>query len=178
MHCIFGGAMCYIVHPSDTAPALIALDAQLGIRGPSGERRLPVADLFVAPGDDPTRETTLAPGEIVVEVVVPAPAANLRSSYRKIRGRRAWDFALAGMAMAVVTEGDRVRSARVVLSGVAPVPWRSRPIEETITGQRLDDRVIGEAATAAVRDAEPLAHNAYKVPLVRGMVAEELAALR
>jgi xanthine dehydrogenase YagS FAD-binding subunit len=180
-HCLFGGALCVVVHPSDTAPALVALGATLRVRGPAGERTLPVEELFVPPADDPTRETILEPGEIVVDVELPVPAAGLRSSYRKVRARQAWDFALAGLALAVTLDGAgagaRVRSVRAVLSGVAAVPWRSTAIEATITGRRLEPAVIEQAAAAAVRDAEPLDHNGYKVDLVRGVVVEELAAL-
>jgi xanthine dehydrogenase YagS FAD-binding subunit len=178
MHCIFGGSQCFIVHPSDTAPALIALAAEVRTRRLQDERTMAVEELFVSPEDDPTRETVLEPDEIIMEVILPASSANLRSSYRKIRARQAWDFALAGLALSVDMDGDRVRSARAVLSGVAPVPWRSRAIEEAITGKRLDDAVIARAAAAAVRKADPLEHNRYKVDLVRGMVEEELSAIR
>lgn len=177
-HCIFGGGLCVIVHPSDTAPALVALDARVRIEGPEGTRSLPVAELHMPATEDPQRETRLEPGEVVTEVVIPAPAAGLRSSYRKIRARRSWDFALAGVALALVFTGRRVTQARVVLSAAAPVPWRSKAVEDVITGTTLDDATLEKAAEAAVEGAEPLEHNVYKIPLFRAVVAEELERIR
>ena len=173
-HCILGGDTCYIVHPSDTAPALIALGAVARVAGPAGSRSLAVEKLHVPPSEDPQREVALEPGEILTEVVVPAPPAGLRSSYRKVRERGAWDFALAGVALALALDGDRVASARVVLSGVAPVPWRARESEAVLQGARLDGPTIREAARAAAAGAEPLEQNAYKAPLVVGLVEEQL----
>ncbi|MCF8079995.1 MAG: xanthine dehydrogenase family protein subunit M [Desulfobacterales bacterium] len=174
-HCIFGsGGRCFIVHPSDTAPALSALDAQVEITGPGGLRTMPVENFHVHPEDDVLRETWLERGEIVTAVRLPAPQASLKSTYRKIRARRAWDFALAGAALALELDGDRVVDGRVVLSGAAPVPWRSLLVEDTIRGKTLDDRTIDAAADAVVKGARPLAKNKYKLPLFRGMIQEEL----
>ncbi|MGD2081741.1 MAG: xanthine dehydrogenase family protein subunit M [Chromatiales bacterium] len=173
-HCILGGANCFIVHPSDTAPALVSLDAEVKIAGPDGGRRLPVADLHVPPAENPRRETRLEPGEVIVEVILPGPAAGLRSSYRKVRTRRSWDFAVAGCALALAMDGDQVRDCRVVLSGAAPVPWRSKEAEEALRGRSLDDATIRAAAKAAVAEARPMSNNAYKVPLFEGMLEEEL----
>jgi xanthine dehydrogenase YagS FAD-binding subunit len=116
----------------------------------------------------------LEPGEILTEIVVPAAEPGTRSSYRKIRERAAWDFAIAGVALALTFDGGRVSAARVFLSGAAPVPWRARGVEDAITGRSLDTSTIAAAADAAVAGAEPLANNGYKVPLFRGLVAEEL----
>jgi xanthine dehydrogenase YagS FAD-binding subunit len=173
-HCIFGGDTCFIVHPSDTAPALVALGALTHIVAPTGSRSLAVEKLHVPPSEDPQREVALEPSEVLTEVIVPTPAAGLRSSYRKVRERGAWDFALAGVALALVFDGDTVTSARVVLSGVAPVPWRAREAEAALEGARLDAKTIRAAARAAVAGAEPLEQNAYKVPLVTGLVEEQL----
>jgi xanthine dehydrogenase YagS FAD-binding subunit len=162
------------VHPSDTAPVLVSLDAEVKIVGPRGSRRLPVAELHMPPSENPTRETVLDPGELIVEVVVPAPARGLYSSYRKIRTRRSWDFAIAGCALALARDGGRVSDCRVVLSGAAPVPWRSHATEEVIRGKVLDDALIREAAKASVADATPMSKNAYKIPLFEGMIREEL----
>lgn len=177
-HCIFGGDLCYIVHPSDTAPALAALEAEVKIAGPGGVRRVPVADFHVPPGVDPQRETVLEPGELLTQVLLPPPAPGLRSSYRKVRARRSWDFALAGAALALVFDGEVVSRARVYLSGAAPVPWRSRPVEEAITGTRLEDEVIARAREAVVEGAEPLEQNGYKLPLFQAVIAQELEAIR
>ncbi len=174
-HAIFGsGDICYIVHPSDTAPCLSALNAEIEIAGPAGRRLLPAAEFHVLPEDYVMQETWLAPGEILTAVRLPPPPPGLRSTYRKVRARRSWDFALAGVALALQFDGDRVAGGRVVLSGAAPVPWRSRPVEDAVIGKTLDRQTIAAAAQAVVADAEPLAKNAYKIPLFRGVIEEEL----
>jgi xanthine dehydrogenase YagS FAD-binding subunit len=177
-HCIFGGETCFIVHPSDTAPALAALGAVATVAGPAGRRKIPVEKLHVPPSVDPQREIALEPDEVLLEVSIPPPAAGLRSSYRKIRARASWDFALAGVALAITFDHGTVTAARVVLSGVAPIPWRSRAVEKAIVGTELDDAVIKAAALAAVDGAEPLTHNGYKIELVKGLVADQLEAIR
>ena len=123
-HAIFGGERCFAVHPSDTAPALAALGATVRIAGAAGTRTIPVEQLLVPASTNPQRETVLEPGEIVTEVVLPPPATGLRSSYRKVRARAVWDFALVGVALALRIEEGVVKQARVFLSGVAAVPWR------------------------------------------------------
>jgi xanthine dehydrogenase YagS FAD-binding subunit len=156
----------------------MALNASAVVQGPRGTRTVPLDRFFVLPADDVTRETVLEQGEILTEVVLPPPGAGLRSSYRKVRSRRSWDFALAGVALAVRKDaGGAVSEARVVFSGVAPVPWRSTATEGVITGQRLTEDVAQRAAEAAVADADPMPDNFYKVDLLRGIVAQELAAL-
>jgi xanthine dehydrogenase YagS FAD-binding subunit len=177
-HCIFGGDMCYIVHPSDTAPALAALGAVCRISGPSTSRSVAVESLHVLPTEDPQRETVLNPDEILTEVILPAPPKGLRSSYRKVRTRGAWDFALAGVALAIVFDGDTVLSARIFLSGAAPVPWRAKAAEAVIVGTTLDANTIDKAAAATVEGAEPLEQNGYKVPLFEGLMKEQLEAIK
>jgi xanthine dehydrogenase YagS FAD-binding subunit len=176
-HCIFGGESCYIVHPSDTAPALGALGAQVHIRGPKGQRSVPLDHFHVPPSEDYRKETCLQPAEIVTEIELPPPVEGLRSSYRKVRARQSWDFALAGVALALVFKGDQVQKARVFLSGVAPVPWRSREVEEVVIGKRLDEATVRKAAEAAVQKAKPLEQNVYKIPLLRGLIEEQLLAI-
>ena len=154
-HAIFGhDSICAITHPSDTAPMLTALGAEV------------------------QAETVLTRGEIITWVKIPAPEQGLYSSYRKIRARRAWDFALAGVALALVMQADRVTRAAIVLSGAAPIPWRSAAAEKAISGRPLTDETIASAARAAVAEAEPLAANGYKIAMFRGMLEEELAKAR
>jgi xanthine dehydrogenase YagS FAD-binding subunit len=176
-HCILGGDGCYIVHPSDTAPALIALDAGLRIAGSNGTRTIPVEEFFMRPGKDPKRETMLEPGEIVTEILLPAPPKGLRSSYRKVRARRSWDFALASVALALTISGKQVVRARIVLGGAAPVPWRAKEAEEVITVRQLDAATITRAAEAAISKAQPMEHNQYKLALFRGLIEEQLQAI-
>ncbi len=177
-HCIFGGDLCYIVHPSDTAPALAALGAVCRVSGSGSSRSVPVEALHVPPSMDPQRETVLDPDEVITEIVLPPPAAGTRSSYRKVRARASWDFALAGVALALEFDGDVVASARVFLSGAAPVPWRATAVEQSITGRTLNDATINAAAKAAVAGAEPLAKNGYKIPLFAGLIVDELEKIR
>ena len=141
------------------------------------ERQVPVGDFHVPPSQDPRKDTVLQPSEIVTGISLPPPLPGLRSSYRKVRARRSWDFALAGVALALVVAGDKVTRARVVLSGAAPVPWRCKPVEEVVTGRKLDAETVKLAAEAVVKNAEPLEQNAYKLPLFRGVMEEELSAI-
>jgi len=174
-HCIFGGGPCFIVHPSDTAPALVAFDASVRIAGPKESRTVALEKFYILPNVDTLRETVLEPGEIVTEILLP-PAQGVKSSYRKVRARASWDFALAGLALAVKFNGDAVDSARAMLSGAAPIPWRSRELENSIIGHRLDEATAAKAAEAAMMGARSLKQNDYKIPLFRGMIEEELLA--
>ncbi len=176
-HCILGGNLCYIVHPSDIAPALVAFEAVARIAGPEGTRQVPLAKFHVPPSVNVHNETVLRPNEIVTEILLPPPAKGLRSSYRKVRARRSWDFALAGVALALQFDAGQVTKARVVLSGAAPVPWRSKEVEEVITGSHLDAETAARAAAAAVKNGEPLKQNGYKIPLFRAVLEEELLAI-
>lgn len=174
-HAIFGhDNICAITHPSDTAPILVALDAIVNVIGPKGKRTIAVADLHVLPTVDVEAETVLTRGEIITHIILPAPQPGLYTSYRKIRARRAWDFALAGVALALIMSGDKVSQARVVLSGAAPIPWRSTAAEKVLTGNALNSETIDRAARAAVADAVPLEKNGYKVAMFRGVITEEL----
>jgi xanthine dehydrogenase YagS FAD-binding subunit len=176
-HCIFGGSACFIVHPSDTAPALVALGGSVKIASGGGERTVPLEEFYILPEVDHEKETVLEPGEIVTEVVLPPLGEGWQSSYRKVRERGSWDFALASVALALRSEGGRVREARIILGGVAPVPWRSQAAEEELTGRRIDEGRARRVGDAAIKNAEPLDYNGYKVPLVKGVVEEALLAL-
>jgi xanthine dehydrogenase YagS FAD-binding subunit len=176
-HCIFGGAPCFIVHPSDTAPALVALDARITIVGAKGTRTIPVSSFFVLPEKNVLKENILEPGDVVTEILLGPPAAGTKSMYRKVRERGAFDFASAGAAIVLTLSGGKVGSARVVLSGVAPVPWRSAEAEKALVGGSLDAATAAAAGEAAVKGASPLEKNAYKVLMVRGVLEESLAAL-
>lgn len=173
-HCILGGDSCYIVHPSDTAPPLMALGASVRVVGPRGTQTVPVEHFHIAPSQDPQRETVLEPDEIVTEILLPPPLPGLKSSYRKVRARQAWDFALVGAALAMAVRDGRVEQARVVLSGVAPVPWRAREVETYLTGKPLNLETAANAAEIAVRKAEPMKQNGYKIPLLKAVVEEEV----
>lgn len=176
-HAIFGGGPCHIVHPSDTAPALVALDATVHIAGPGGERRIPLEVFFQLPARKLHAENVLESGDLVTGVSLPPPEEGGKSSYRKVRERGAWDFALTSVALALKWDAGRVERARVVLGGVAPIPWRSPDAERILVDRSLDRASALEAAAAAAKDAEPLSQNGYKVRLVRGIVEDSLLAL-
>ena len=176
-HCIFGGDNCFIVHPSDTAPALVALQANVVIAGPNGRRTVAVENFHMPPAVDYRSETVLESAEIITEIVLPPPAESLRSSYRKVRARRAWDFALAGVALAIVFGGEQAVDSRLVLSGAAPVPWRCTGAEEILKGRRLNQERAVMAAAVAVQNAEPMEQNEYKIALFRGLIEQQLLAI-
>lgn len=178
-HAIFGHDwICMITHPSDTAPSLVALGATIRTMGPDGKRTIPVENFHVLPRDNPEAETVLKPGELITHIELPPPVENLHNSYRKVRARRSWDFALAGIAVALEMDGDLVVNGRVVLSGAAPVPWRSLSVEKVIHGRHLNTATIEKAVAAVVEDAEPLPKNTYKLNLFKGIVEETLNAVR
>src|SRR5207237_2090058 len=176
-HRIFGGGPSYILRPSDTAVALLALDAKFRIVGPSGERVLPAAEFFALPQANPARENVLANDEALAEVLVPAQRAGTRSTYHKIRDREAWTHAVVSAAIVLEMDKQVCRSARVVLGGVAPIPWRLPKVEQMLAGQRIDETLAAQAAEAALEGAKPLAKNAYKIPLTKGVVRRTLLDL-
>jgi len=168
---------CCAVHPSDLAPCLVALDAQVLLRDEDGaERALPVEHLFAPPSPERRTETRLG-REIVVEVRLPALSPGTRGCFRKAMSRSAWGFALSSVAARVDLEDGRIAEARLVLGGVASVPWRARQAEQALRERSLAGDVVRRAADLAVADARPLGHNAYKVPLTRGLVIEALDAM-
>lgn len=170
-HAIFGGGPVYIVHPSDTAPALIALGAAVKIIGPEGERTMPLEEFFILPDINPQRENVLEPNEVVAEVHVPKPTANTKSLYLKARERGSFDFALSSVAAAFEMNGSTCRGASIVLGGVAPIPWRSNEAEAALNGERITAAVAKRAGSEAVKNAEPLNDNGYKVALTQNLVS-------
>jgi xanthine dehydrogenase YagS FAD-binding subunit len=175
-HAIFGGGPCFFVHPSDTAVALVALQAQIMIAGPAGSKPVKIADFFVGPDKSVTKENILAPNEIVTEIHLPPVSGKVRSSYRKIRARRAWDFALASVGVVLHYTNDSVSAARIVLGGVGPYPWRVEAAEKLLIGKRIDSALAAAAGQAAIKEASPLPENGYKVQIVQGAVEESILA--
>jgi xanthine dehydrogenase YagS FAD-binding subunit len=174
---IFGGGPSYIVHPSDTAPALVALDAAFTIQGPKGTRVVPAREFFVLPRQVVTKENVLADNELVVSATLPPSPAGRRSAYHKVLDREAWTHAVVSAAVVLDMDGDTCRSARVVLGGVAPIPWRLEAVEKLLTGARITPELADRAGELAVADAMPLPKNRYKVPLTRTMVRRTIADL-
>ncbi|MBI4467466.1 MAG: xanthine dehydrogenase family protein subunit M [Acidobacteria bacterium] len=169
-HAILGGHLCFIVHPSDLAPALMAYDARISYAGPGGRKTLPLGEFFVGPAVNITRENLLQPNEVVEEISLPTPAAGTRGVYLKVRDRNTWDFATLSVAAVLEMDGATCRRARIVLGAVAPVPWPAPDADKVLTGARITPEVARRAADAALRGARPMSHNAHKVPLAKNLV--------
>jgi len=177
-HAILGGGPSFIVHPSDTAPALVALDAKFRIVGPSGERTIPASEFFVLPRQNAARENVLADDEILAGIQLPFARPNTRSTYYKAMDREAWTHAVVSAAIVLELEKDQTcRSARIVLGGVAPIPWHVPDAELLLTGKRVTTELAAKAAEAAVAGASPLHKNAYKIPLTKTIVERTVLSL-
>ena len=174
---ILGGGPAYIVHPSNCATSLVALDATVAISGPNGDRTISIDDFFVLPRVRLLKENVLDAGEIVTRVTIPTPGAKTRSAYVDFAEKNAFDWALSGAAVSATFQGDRVSSARILLHAVAPVPWRALKAERIVAGTTLDEATRHEAAEAALEGAEPLSQNGYKIPLTKAMVREALSRI-
>ncbi len=177
---ILGGGPSYFVHPSDLAPMLIAMNATVNLAGPDGTRSIALEQFFIPPKTENKirYENVLQPGEIITEVVVPASPLASKSSYLKFKERQSLDFAISAVAAAIEFAPDKtVKQARIVLGGVAPIPWRVTKAEEYLTGKKIDDAVMTQVATLALDGAQPLSQNGYKVPLTKTLVKRSLTKL-
>jgi xanthine dehydrogenase YagS FAD-binding subunit len=163
-HAIIGGELCYIVHSSDSATALLALNGSATIAGPSGRTEVAFDNFFVGPREDVLRENILQPNELMVDVKVPALGPNAKTAWLKIKDRQVYDFAVVSVAVVANIENGIWQDGRIVLGGVAPVPWRATVVEEAMAGK--DVKEAAREATALIRnEARPLSNNAFKVPL-------------
>ena len=168
---------CNRVAPSDLAPALIAYDARVTLTSARGRRTIPLAELFTDPRLHRREEHTIRAGEVLTEVVVPDAALQRRGTYLKAMDRKAWSFALVSVAAAARVRDGKLRDARIVLGGVAPVPWRLEEAERVLDGQPHSDRLAARAADVLLAAAAPLRDNAYKVPLAKELVRRALERL-
>ncbi len=166
-HAIFEDGPCVAVHPSDLAPALLALDASVVVTGPSGERTLRLDELLQSPTPERRRDTTLGADEVIVAVTVPAQPVGATGAYLKLMERQAWAYALVSAAAQLTLRDGVVERARVVLGAVANTPRRLRAVEAAIEGQPLTPEIAASAAEQAIEGATPLAHNAYKLQMAR-----------
>ncbi len=169
-HAIFDADRCVAVNPSDTAPALIALDAKMVIRGPKGERTVDAEDYFIGPGIDITRMTVLEPNELLTTIRIPSTMAGAQFYFEKVRDRQVWDFPLVNVASAIVYTGGKIDRARLVVNAVAAKPRRLKAVEASVIGKPRDEETADMAGRLAVEGAQTLRHNAYKVPLMRNLV--------
>jgi xanthine dehydrogenase YagS FAD-binding subunit len=177
LHALFGGGPCYAVHPSDLAAALVALEATVQLRGPQGERTLPLREFFALPTAERRQETIIAPDELLLALHLPALPAATRSTYRKAMDRKVWAFALVGVAAVLRIDEGKIAAARLVLSGIAPIPWRLTAAEQVLTGAAATEATITAAIAAGLQAAAPLRQNGYKVPLAQGLMQQALHSL-
>jgi len=177
LHAIFGQSPCVAVNPSDLAPALIALDATATIAKTDGSRQIPIESLYRLPDEDHRAQTILTPGEIIVEVSIPRKPGGSSAVYLKLMERAAWSFALVSVAAAVDWNGDCVQQGKIVLGGVAGMPWRADAAEKLLPGQRIDDSLARAVGEACVSEAKPLKDNAYKIPMAKTLIKRALLAL-
>ena len=168
-HAIFGARRCVAVSPSDTAPALVALEAQFVIRNGGASRTVAAEDYFVGPADDITRLNVLGPGDILTEIRIPQIWAGATFYFEKVRDRPVWDFPLVNIAAVMDTRGNAIERARFVLGAVAAKPWRLPKVEAAVAGKATRDAAAA-AEDIAAQGAVPLAHNSYKMTLVRNLV--------
>ena len=175
-HAILGAGPSYIVHPSDTAPALVALGAQIKIAGPAGEKTIPLEKFFVLPSVDYKRENILNPGEIVTEIYVPTPKAGSKGFYHKVRERWRGTTPSSPSPPSSKVAAAWCAMPRVVMGGVAPIPWRAPKAEEFLRGKRLDEATAKQAGEIALEGAKPLKDNVYKVKLAQELIQRGLLA--
>ena len=173
-HCIVGANRCVAVNPSDTAPALVALDAEMVVASTSGERTYASEDFFIGPDIDIERMTVLEPGDLLTSIRLPAPWSGARWYFEKIRDRKSWDFSLVSVASMVNVEDGVIRDARIVVNGIAPYPVRATAAEAAVRGRAPSDETGQAAGEIAIRGARALRHNDYKIALTRNLVKRSI----
>ena len=169
-HAIFDANRCVAVNPSDTAPALIALDAKFVVRTPKGEKVVDAENYFIGPGIDITRMTILKPGDLLTAIRIPPTWSGAQFYFEKVRDRASWDFPLVNVAAAMKTSGSTIQQIRIAVNGVAAHPVRLTAVEDAVTGKPRNEETAEMAGQIAIRGAEPLQYNGYKVPLLRNLV--------
>jgi len=169
-HAILDADRCVAVNPSDTAPALIALDAKFVIRTPKGERVVDAENYFIGPGTDITKMTILQPGDLLTSIRIPSTWAGAQFYFEKVRDRAVWDFALVNVAAAMVVSGGTIQRIRLAVNGVAAHPVRLTAVEAAVAGKPRNEETAKMAGQIAIQGAEPLQYNGFKVPLMRNLV--------
>src|SRR6266536_2952299 len=173
-HAIIGGELCYIVHPSDSATALLALNATAKVAGPSGARDVLFDQYFIGPREDVLRENVLKPNELMTEFTIPTPAAGTKMAWTKLKDRQVYDFAVVSVAVAFVPDAaGKWTDGRIVLGGVSPVPYRAKVVEDALKGQ--DVKAVARTAAGQIRTvARPMSLNAYKVDIAQNLIERTL----
>ena len=176
-HAILGADRCVAVNPSDSAPALIALDAQMVIRNSRGERVINAEDYFIGPDIDIMRMNVLKPGDLLTAIRIPATWAGARFYFEKIRDRQVWDFPLLNVASAMVVNGGNIERIRIVINAAAARPLRLTAVEDAVRGKPPSAATGEMAGKLAIEGAEPLRYNAYKLPLMRNLVKRAIGGV-
>jgi len=177
-HAILEGNRCVAVSPSDTAPALLALDARMVIRSHRGEREVAASDFFLTPATDIQRMTVLRPNELLTAIRIPGTWAGKPHYFEKVADRQSWDFALVSISTSVDLEGGLIRDVRIALGGVSPRPIRATAAENFLRGKAPEPSIFEQAGELAIKDARPLNMNEYKIPLTRNLVRKSLREAR
>jgi xanthine dehydrogenase YagS FAD-binding subunit len=177
-HAIFGANRCVAVHPSDSAPALIALDAKFVIQTPKGERIVDAEDYFLGPEIDITHLNILQSGDLLTAIRIPSTWAGAKFYFEKVRDRNVWDFPLMNVASAMVVSGGNIDRIRIAVSAVAPKPMRLRAVEDAVRGKPADAATGEMAGKLAIQGAIPLQFNAYKIPLMRNLVKRAIGGVQ
>lgn len=176
-HAIFGGGICYIVYPSDLAPALISLDSKVTISTKEGDKSIPLDEFYALPRVNVRKENILKPNELVKEIRIPPPKKGAKSTYFKLKERGTWDFAIVSVAVNGIISDGIFKNLKIIMGGVAPIPWRLDKAEKLIIGKKATEKIVRDAAKNAVTDAKPLAENAYKKDLAEVVVANTIMSL-
>lgn len=175
-HAIFGGGSCFIVYPSDLAPALVSLGAKATIGSVKGDKVVPLEQFYALPEIDVRRENILDKGQFLKSVWVPAPKAGQKAAYVKLKERGTWDFALVSAAVSGVVKDGVFSEIAVVMGGVAPIPWRLRKAEDVLRGKPATEASVRQAVDEALKDASPLRENGFKADLVYAALKEAVLA--
>lgn len=173
-HCITGGGPCYIVHPSDIAVALTALDAELVIFNGKSDRNVKISDFFILPETDYLKENILEKGEIIKEIFVPSPPKGTKSTYIKAMERDVWDFAVVSVAAVISKSGDKAENGKIAFGGIAPVPWQDKILNAGLKDLAADENEFSKLTDKILPDADPLEKNGYKVVLSKNLVKKSL----
>jgi xanthine dehydrogenase YagS FAD-binding subunit len=176
-HAILGGGTCYIVFPSDLAPALISLSAEAVMTTDRGDKTAALEKFYILPRENIRRENILKPHEILKEIKIPPVKEGAKSTYLKLKERGTWDFAVVSAAVSGVITGNTIKDISIVLGGVAPVPWRLEKAEKVLTGKAGTEEIVKKAVETALEDARPLKENAYKKDLAVTVVTRAILSL-
>jgi xanthine dehydrogenase YagS FAD-binding subunit len=177
-HAIFGANRCVAVHPSDSVPALIALDAKFVVKGGKGDRVIDAEDYFIGPEHDITRINILQPGDLLSAILIPYTFEGAKFYFEKVRDRNVWDFPLMNVASAIKLSGNNIQDIRISVNAVSPRPMRLRKVEDAVRGKAATSETGEMAGKLAVEGAVPLQFNAYKVPLMRNLVKRAIGGVQ